>query len=103
MDKMVKHRDFDGLTLRQQLKNFMNTTEYIEAPDIKIEQDDTPKAELIANLDNKFRGKVWQSIEEDNNFRSNYLNSEDELWTTRLSNETLKSVKLKALTDLVGF
>ena len=45
----------------------------------------------------------WKSIEEDNNFRSNYLNSEDELWTTRLSNETLKSVKLKALTDLVGF
>ena len=103
MDKMVKHRDFDGLTLRQQLKNFMNTTEYIEAPDIKIEQDATPKAELIANLVSKFRGEVWQSIEEDNNFRSNYLNSEDELWTTRLSNETLKSVKLKALTDLVGF
>jgi len=103
MDKMVKHRDFDGLTLRQQLKNFMNTTEYIEAPDIKIEQDDTPKAELIANLVSKFRGDVWKSIEEDNNFRSNYLNSDDELWTTRLSNETLKSVKLKALTDLVGF
>lgn len=103
MDKMVKHRDFDGLTLRQQLKNFMSTTEYIEAPEIKIEQDDTPKAELIANLVSKFRGAVWQSIEEDNNFRSNYLNSDDELWTTRLSNETLKSVKLKALTDLVGF
>jgi len=103
MDKMVKHRDFDGLTLRQQLKNFMSTTEYIEAPDIKIEQDDTPKGELVANLVSKFRGEVWKSIEEDNNFRSNYLNSEDELWTTRLSNETLKSVKLKALTDLVGF
>ena len=103
MDKMAKHRGFDGLTLRQKLKTFMKTVEYMDAPDIKIEEDDTPKADLISNLVSKFRTDVWESIEKDEDFRSNYFNVDEESWTTRLSNETLKTVKLKALTELVGF
>jgi hypothetical protein len=103
MDKVVNHRGFDGLNLRQKLRNFMKTTEYINAPDIKIEEGDTPKAKLISNLVSNFRTDVWESIEKDNDFRSNYFNVDEESWTTRLSNQTLKTVKLKALTELVGF
>ena len=103
MDKMEKATDFDGLTLRHRLNLLIKSEEYLTAPQVEIDPDDIPKSKLIVNEINKFRNDVWGAIEEDPNFRNNFVNSDGDLWTDRITNEGLRNKTLKRLTELVGF
>jgi len=103
MDKMEKARDFDGLTLRNRLNILIKSQEYLTAPQVQIDPEDIPKSKLIVNEVSKFRDDVWLEIENDPNFRENFLSNEGDSWTDQITNEGLRNKVLERLTEKVGF
>jgi len=103
MDKMSNTVDFDGLTLRQNLNILINSPEYMNAPQVKVNTDDVTKADLINNKVTSFKNDVWEQIEQDEDFRNNYLDTDGDSWTNQITNEGLQNKQLKVLTDFVGF
>lgn len=103
LDKMSNTVDFDGLTLRQNLNILINSPEYMNAPQVKVNVDDATKADLISNKVTSFKNDVWEQIEQDEDFRNNYLDTDGDSWTNQITNEGLQNKQLKVLTDFVGF
>jgi hypothetical protein len=103
MDKMEKARDFDGLTLRNRLNLLIKSQEYLTAPQVQIDPEDIPKSKLIVNEISKFRNDVWSEIENDPNFRENFLSNDGDSWTDQITNEGLRNKVLERLTEKVGF
>lgn len=103
MDKMEKARDFDGLTLRNRLNLLIKSQEYLTAPQVQVDPEDIPKSKLIVNEVSKFRNDVWSEIENDPNFRENFLSNDGDSWTDQITNEGLRNKVLEPLTELVGF
>jgi hypothetical protein len=103
MDKLEKARDFDGLTLRNRLNILIKSQEYLTAPQVQIDPEDIPKSKLIVNEISKFRNDVWSEIENNPNFRENFLSNDGDSWTDQITNEGLRNKVLERLTEKVGF
>ena len=103
MDKMSKAIDYDGMTLRNRLNLLVKSEEYLTAPQIQIDPEDIPKSKLIVNEISKFRSDIWNEIENDPEFRNNFLSNDGDSWTNQITNEGLRNKVLDPLTELVGF
>jgi len=75
----------------------------MNAPHVKVNVDDATKADLISNKVTSFKNDVWEQIEQDEDFRNNYLDTDGDSWTNQITNEGLQNKQLKVLTDFVGF
>ena len=100
---MSKAIDYDGMTLRNRLNLLVKSEEYLNAPQIQIDPEDIPKSKLIVNEISKFRSDIWNEIENDPEFRNNFLSNDGDSWTNQITNEGLRNKVLDPLTELVGF